>query len=85
MVFGISSFLSILVCLFSIGTVKVMHFSVFSRKEVNCFSNSSANSFVTKWFSISILYFKLQMLCAATLYVPVHFLSLTCLSSIFSS
>ena len=41
--FAISSpFLSILVTSFSIGTVKVMYFSVFSPKQVNCFSNSSA-------------------------------------------
>ena len=32
----------------SIGTVKVMYFSVFSPKQVNCFLNFSANSFMIK-------------------------------------
>ena len=43
-----SPFLSILVTSFSIETIKVMYFSVFSPKQVNCFSNSSANSFMIK-------------------------------------
>ena len=50
MVFIISpSFLSILVTSFWMGTEKFMHFSVFSLKLVNCFSNSSANAFMIKW------------------------------------
>ena len=44
-----SQFLSILVTSSSIETVKIMYFSVFSPKEVTCFSNSSANSFMIKW------------------------------------
>ena len=43
-----SQLLSILVTSFSIGTVKVMYFPVFSAKQVNCFFNSSANSFIRK-------------------------------------
>ena len=41
--------LSILVTPFSIETVNAMYFSVFSAKQVNYFSNSSANSFMIKW------------------------------------
>ena len=44
-----SPFLSVLLTSFSIGTVKVILFSVFSPKQVNCFLNSSANSFMIKW------------------------------------
>ena len=44
-----SPFISILVTSFSIGTVKVMYFSVFSPKQVNCFLDSSAKSFMIKW------------------------------------
>ena len=44
-----SAFVSILVISFCIGTDKVMHFSVFFPKQVNCFSNSSTNSFIIKW------------------------------------
>ena len=44
-----SLFLSILVTSFSIVTVTVMYFSVFSPKQVNYFSNSSASSFMIKW------------------------------------
>ena len=44
-----SPFLSILVTSFSVGTVKVNYLSVFSPKQVNCFLNSSANSFMIKW------------------------------------
>ena len=42
-------FLSILITSFSIGTVKVMYFSVFYPKQVNFPSNSSASSFVIEW------------------------------------
>ena len=41
-----SPFLSILVIYFSIGTVKVMYLSVFSPKQVNCFLNFSASSYM---------------------------------------
>ena len=44
-----SPFLSILVTSFWIGTEKIMYFSVFSYKQVNCFSNSSANYFMIEW------------------------------------
>ena len=48
MFFVISSlFLSILVTSFSIGTIKVMCFSVFFPKQVKCFLNSFANSFMS--------------------------------------
>ena len=43
-----SQFLSIHITSFSIGTVKVMYFLVFSPKPVNYFLNSSANSFMAK-------------------------------------
>ena len=43
-----SSFLSILVTSFSIGTKTGMYYSVFSPKQVNCF-NFSANTFMKKW------------------------------------
>ena len=43
-----SAFLSIFVTSFSIGPLKVMYFSVLSPKQVNCFLNSYANSFVIK-------------------------------------
>ena len=43
-----SPFLSTLGHSFSIGTEKVMYFLVFSLNQVNCFSNSSANSFMIK-------------------------------------
>ena len=46
-----SSFLLILATFFSAGTVKFMYFSVFSPRQVNCFSNSSANYFMIKWYS----------------------------------
>ena len=47
MVFVISSpFLSILVTSFCIGTEKIVYFSVFSNKQENYFSNSSANTFM---------------------------------------
>ena len=36
-----SPFLSILITYFPIGTVKVMLFSMFSRKQVKCLLNSS--------------------------------------------
>ena len=50
MLFVISSpFLSIHLTSFSIGSVNVMHFSVLSLKEVNCFLSSSANRFMIKW------------------------------------
>ena len=50
MVFMISfPFLSILINSFSIGTEKVMYFSVFSPKQVNSPSNSSTTSFMIKW------------------------------------
>ena len=42
-------FLSILLTSLSIETVKAIHFSVVSPKQVNCFINFSANSFVIKW------------------------------------
>ena len=49
-VFVISySFLTILVTSFSIGAVKVIYFSVFFPKQVNCFLKSYANSFMIKW------------------------------------
>ena len=41
-----SSFLSILVTSFSIGTVEIMYFPVISPKQVNCFLNFSANYFM---------------------------------------
>ena len=41
-----SQFLSIIVT--SIGTVKVKYFSMFSAKQVNCFPNSSAKSFMVQ-------------------------------------
>ena len=41
-------FLQILVTSFSIGTVKVMFFSVFSPKQVNWILNSSAISFMIR-------------------------------------
>ena len=44
-------FLSILVTYFSIGTEKVMFFSVFFPKQVNYPSNSSTTSFIIKWLS----------------------------------
>ena len=44
-----SPFLSILVTTFSNGTVKVMYFSVFSPRQVNCFLSFSANSFMIIW------------------------------------
>ena len=43
-----SSFLSILVTSFSIGTKTGMYYSVFSPKQVNYF-NFSANTFMKKW------------------------------------
>ena len=47
--FVISSwFLSITVTSSSIGTVKVISFSVFPPRQVNCFWSSSANSIMTK-------------------------------------
>ena len=49
MFFVISSpFLLIFVTSFSVGTVKVIYFSVFSSKQVNCLLNSSASSFMIK-------------------------------------
>ena len=49
MAFVVSSpLLSILVTPFCIGTETVMHFSVFSPKQVNRFSNSFADSFMIK-------------------------------------
>ena len=44
-----SLFLSIPVTSVSIGTVKVIYFSAFFTKQVKCFLNSSANSFMIKW------------------------------------
>ena len=41
-------FLSILVTSFCIGTEKIVFFSVFSYKQENYFSNSSANTFMIK-------------------------------------
>ena len=41
-----SPFLPIPRTFFSIGNGKVMYFSVFSPKQVNCFLNSFANSFL---------------------------------------
>ena len=43
------TFLLFLVTSFSIETGKVMYFSVFSTKQVNYLSNSSATSFMIKW------------------------------------
>ena len=49
MVFVISSpFLLILVTSFSIGTKKVIHFSISSPKQINFPSNPSASSFMMK-------------------------------------
>ena len=42
-------FLPIFVTCFSIGTEKFMYFSVFSFKQLNCTSNSSASSLMIKW------------------------------------
>ena len=48
-VFMISfQFLSILVTSFSVGAEMIMYFLVFTPKQVNCPSNSSANSFMIK-------------------------------------
>ena len=41
--------LSILVTYFSTRTAKVMYMSAFSPNKVNCFSNSSASTFMKKW------------------------------------
>ena len=50
--FAISSpFLPIFKTSFSIETEKVMYFSVFSPKQVNYPSNSSAGTFMIKWYS----------------------------------
>ena len=55
--FSISSpFLLILVTSFSIGTEKVMYFSLFFPEQLNCFSNSSANSFI---ICFSHIYFQI--------------------------
>ena len=43
-----SPFLSIIASSYSFGTAKFMHFSVFSPKQVNSFSNSFANYFMIK-------------------------------------
>ena len=43
-----SQFVSILVTSSSIGTVKLMYFLAFFPKQINCFSNSSADSFMIK-------------------------------------
>ena len=49
MVFGISSsYSSVLVTSFSIGTEKIIYFSSSSPKEVNCFPSSFAISFEVK-------------------------------------
>ena len=49
MVFGISSsYSSVLVTSFSIGTEKMIYFSASSPKEVNCFPSSFAISFKVK-------------------------------------
>ena len=66
-----SPFLSILASSFSFGTVKVMYFSGFSPKQLNCFFyfNSSADKIII--IKTCTLYFKLHMLCAAPLYSPV--------------
>ena len=42
-------FLSILATYFSVGTVKILYFPVFSPEQINCFLNSSASSFTIKW------------------------------------
>ena len=47
MFFAISS--PLLVTSFSIGTVEVMSFSLFSTRQVNYFLNSSASYFMIKW------------------------------------
>ena len=68
-----SPFLSILVTFFSIGTVKVMYFSVFSPKQVNCLFlillASDNNYKYPLWKTVGVflgtLYFKLHILCAA--------------------
>ena len=80
-IFVISSrILSVILNSFSIGTIKVMDFEVFSPKQVSCFSNFSANSFMIKLYSwldqlwkairifLGTLYLKLHVLCAAPLY-----------------
>ena len=47
MVFVISFLLlPALITTFSIGTEKAIYFSVFSPKQLKCFSTSSANSFI---------------------------------------
>ena len=95
------SVLTILASYFFIGTKKVMSFLAFSPKQVNSPSNSSANSFMIKWYSyldplskateiyLGTLHFKLYMLCAAPLSFPVYWQrSLTlryCLSLTFLS
>ena len=66
-------FLSILVTSFSVGTEMIMYFLVFIPKQVNCPSNSFANSFMIKMIimvkameiSFAALCLKPDMLCAA--------------------
>ena len=55
-IFFSSPFLSILVTSFSIGTVNVISFSVFSPKQVNCYLSSSANSFMNRNFFRHIIF-----------------------------
>ena len=83
MFFVISSlFLSILVTSFSIGIIKVMCFSVFSPKQVKCFLNSFANSFMSynhnlihyeKHEEFFQVHYILNHICyAQDLYVPLY-------------
>ena len=74
-----SPFLSIFLTSFYIRTVKVMHFSVFSLKQVIWLLNSFSGSFMIKWqpkfhplqkivaLSLGILHSKLHMLCSVSL------------------
>ena len=66
---------------FFIGTEEVLHFSVFSLRHSNCRSNSSVIFLIIRWYleplwnikgsSFCVLYFVLQILWAAPLYLPV--------------
>ena len=75
--------LSILLTVFVIETEQVLCFSLFPTKKLNPASSFFTNSFIIKlwscfellwkttWISLGVLYFKLHMLCAAPLCLPV--------------
>ena len=60
---------------FSIGTEKVVYFSVFYRRHSNWPSNSPTSSLIS-WsesrISFSAVYLKLHILCTGALYLPVQ-------------